>query len=62
MTFGPKLVVLHKKPSMFHNLQCMLGGSAEVQTKTICSWFIEGQTHFGMPRGAKLSSALNEQK
>ena len=22
--------------------------------------FIEGQTHFGMPRGAKLSLALNE--
>ena len=23
-------------------------------------WFIEGQTHFGVPRGPKMSSALNE--
>ena len=31
----------------------------EVRTKNIPYQFIEGQTHFGMPRGAKLSLALN---
>ncbi len=30
--------------------------------KNILSRFIEGQTHFGMPRGAKLSLTLNEPK
>jgi hypothetical protein len=24
-------------------------------------WFVEGQTHFGMPEGAKMSLAPNEQ-
>ena len=25
-------------------------------------WFIESQTHFGMPKGAKMSLALNKPK
>ena len=36
----------------------MLGGSVEVWTKTFYM-FIEGQSHFGMPRGAKMSLGLN---
>ena len=28
--------------------------------KNILYWFIEGQTHFGMPRGAKIGLVLNE--
>jgi hypothetical protein len=31
----------------------MRGGSVEVGTKNILYWFMKGQTHFGMPRGAK---------
>jgi hypothetical protein len=42
--------------------QCMLGGSEEVQTKNILHQFIGGQTHLGMPKGAKISLALNEPK
>jgi hypothetical protein len=38
----------------------MLGGSVEVSTKNILYQFIEYQTHFTMPRRAKLSLALNE--
>ena len=34
----------------------------EVCTKNILYRFIEGQTHFGMPRGAKTSLALNDPK
>ena len=34
----------------------------EVCTKNILYWLIEGQTHFGMPRGAKMSLALSEPK
>ena len=34
----------------------------EVWTKDILYWFIEGQTHIGMPRGAKMNLALNEPK
>ena len=30
--------------------------------KDILYWFVEGQTYFGMPRGAKMSLALNELK
>ena len=30
--------------------------------KNILYWFIEGQTHQGMPRGAKVSLTLNELK
>ena len=33
------------------SFRCMLGGShAEVWIKNIRYWFIEGQTHFGMPK------------
>ena len=28
--------------------------------KNILYWFIEGQTHFGMPRGAKIGLVLNK--
>ena len=44
------------------SLPFMLGGSVEVWTKNILCWFIEGQTHFGMPRGARITLALNELK
>ena len=42
----------------------MLGGSVDILTKNILYWsilyrFIEGRTHFGMPRGAKISLDLN---
>ena len=30
--------------------------------KNILYWFIEGETHFGMPRGAKMSLAFNKSK
>ena len=33
----------------------MVEGSVEVWSKNILYWFIEGQTSFGMPSGAKLS-------
>ena len=39
---------------------CMRGGSVEVWTKNILYRFMEGQTHFGMPRGVKMSLALHE--
>ena len=32
----------------------------EVLIETILYWFIDGQTHFSMPRGAKINVALNE--
>ena len=51
MNFGWELIVLHTTLSMF--------GSVEVWMKNIPCWSIEAQTHFGMPRGAKMSSALN---
>ena len=40
----------------------MFGGSVEVWMKNILHRFIKGQTHFGMPRGAEVNLALNEQK
>jgi hypothetical protein len=40
---------------------CMRGGSVEVWTKNILYRFMEGQTHFGMPkRGVKTSLTLHE--
>jgi hypothetical protein len=60
MSFGRELVVLLRKPSMFGKLWCMRGGSVEVWPKNILYRLIEGQTHFGMPRGAEMSLALNE--
>jgi hypothetical protein len=38
----------------------MLEGIVEVSSKNILYWLIEVQTHVGMPRGAKMSLALNE--
>ena len=40
----------------------MLADSVEIWTKNSLYWFIKGQTHFGMQRGAKMSLALNEPK
>ena len=52
MTFGMELVVLHTVPFMFGkrlvSFRCMLGGLNKEHSKSI----IEGETHFGMPRGA----------
>jgi hypothetical protein len=42
------------------SIWCMRGCSVEVWTKNILYWFMKGQTHFGMPRGAKMSLALHE--
>ena len=39
---------------------CMLWIGVEVWVKKILYWFIEGWTHFSMPRGAKMSLALDE--
>jgi hypothetical protein len=45
------------------SFRSMLGDSfVEVWMKNILKWFIEGQTHFGISRGAKVSLALNESK
>ena len=39
------------------------GGSVRgLNEEDILIRFVEGQTHFGMPRGAKISLALNEPK
>ena len=59
MTFGRELVVLHTTPSMFSNFA--------VHAWEVVVWRfehenIEGQSHFGMPRGAKTSLALNVPK
>ena len=42
------------------NVWCMLRGGGLM--KNILHRFIVSQTHFGMPRGAKMSLALNEPK
>lgn len=44
------------------NFWCMVGSSVEAWTNDILYQFIEGQTHFGVPRGAKTYLALNEPK
>jgi hypothetical protein len=62
IVFGRELVVLQTLSSMVGKLQCMVGGSVEVQLRSILYWFIGGQNYFGMPRGAKMSLALNELK
>ena len=49
---GSWLFCIQQLPCLV-SLQCMPGGSVEVWTKNILNWFIVGQTHFGMPRGAK---------
>ena len=38
----------------------MLEGSVELCPKNILIWVMKGQTHFGMPRGAKMSIAINQ--
>ena len=43
-------------------LRCMLGGSLDVCMKNILYHLIERQTHFGMPRGAKMSPTLIKPK
>jgi hypothetical protein len=49
-----ELLFLHTTPSMF-------GACSEVGDfmKNILYRFIAAQTHFGMPRGAQMSLALN---
>ena len=39
---------------------CTMCGGVEVWYKNILNRFIEGQTHFGMPSGAKMILILNE--
>ena len=41
---------------------CMLGGSFLIWMTSNLFWFIEGQTHLGVQRGARMSLALNEPK
>jgi hypothetical protein len=41
------------------SLRCILEDSVKVWKKYILYPLIEGQTHFGIPRGAKMSLALN---
>jgi hypothetical protein len=36
--------------------------SMEICTKNVVYQFIKGQTHFGMPRGVKMSLACDEPK
>jgi hypothetical protein len=45
-----------------HSINFWFRGSKEVGTKSTLFWFIESQTHSGMPRGAKVRMALNEPK
>ena len=62
MMFGQELVVLYTTLSMFGKFRCMLGVSVEVRMKNILYQFMEGQPRLGLPRGAKMSLALNEPK
>ena len=55
-------VCLHTRPSRFRKFLVHAWGSVEVWTKRILCRIIEGRTHFGMPRGAKISFALKELK
>ena len=48
-----ELVVFHMASSMFDNFLVRA-------MKNILYQFIEGQSHFGMPRGARMSLALHE--
>jgi hypothetical protein len=57
MTFGQELIVLHRTPPMFGNSWCMLGNSVKFFNK---EHSLLVQTQYGMPRGAKMSSALTE--
>jgi len=65
MTFGTEFIVFHTTPSMFSkfSVPCLkVVGRVEVRTKNILNRFIENETHFSMPRGAKMSLTLNEPK
>ena len=39
----------------FVTLHCMLGVGVEIRTKNLLYRFIEDQTHYGIPKGAKMS-------
>ena len=54
MTFGRVLVVLLKKPSMFDKSLVHAWRWCGGLNKNILYRGMKGQTHFGMPRGAKL--------
>jgi hypothetical protein len=57
MTFGRGLVVLLTKPSMFGKF---LVHAWRFEQRTFYIGSLEGQTHFGLPRGAKMSLALHK--
>ena len=57
MSFCHELVVLHITCSMFGNF---LVHAWRLEQYNILYQFLDLQTHFGMPRGAKMSKALNE--
>ena len=59
-TFGQELVVLHTIPPMFGKLLVHTWSQCGYLNKSSLYQFIEGRTHFGMPRGAKMSLARNE--
>ena len=44
------------------SFRCMLGANAEVYMKNILHLFIDCQPRFGIPRGDKMSLALDEPK
>lgn len=54
MAVGWELVVLHTTPSMFGKLPVHALGGVDTWTRNFQCRFIEGQTHFGIPGGAKL--------
>ena len=60
MTFGWSWLSCIQHLPCSVSFQFMFGGSVEVWLKNILYWFIMGETHFGMPRGAERSLALNE--
>ena len=61
MTLGREFVVLHTLPSMYGKFSVHAWRLVwKFEQKTFYDWFIEGQTHFGMPRGAKISLVLNK--
>ena len=61
MTFGQELVVLDTTPSMFGKFfDACLKVVWRFAGKTFFIYSFEGQTFFGMPRGAEMSLALIE--
>ena len=56
---GSWLFCIQRLPCLV-SCRCMHGGLNEEHS--ILYQFIEGQAHFGMPRGAQMSMALNEPK